>query len=74
MSRANRICENKSNCNIYLWCKEKKTDIILNYINDNTQDFIKNKVFIYNTENKIIDKYIIKNTNKNKNYARESEN
>ena len=61
MCRANRICENKFNCNIYLWCKEKKTDIILNYINDNTHDFIKNKVFIYNTENKIIDKYVIDN-------------
>jgi type I site-specific restriction endonuclease len=61
MCRANRICENKSNCNIYLWCKEKKTDEILNYINNNTQDFIENKVFIYNTENKIIEKYVIKN-------------
>jgi len=64
MCRANRICENKSNCNIYLWCKEKKTDEILNYINNNTQEFIKNKVFIYNTENKIIEKYIIKNSEK----------
>jgi hypothetical protein len=65
MCRANRITENKSNCNIYLWYKEKKTNEILNYINDNTQDFIQNKVFIYNTENKIIEKYIIKNNNNN---------
>lgn len=62
MSRANRITENKYNCNIYLWCKEKKTNEILNYINDNTQEFIKNKVFIYNTKNKI-EKYLIKNDN-----------
>ena len=59
MCRANRITENKTNCNIYLWCNEKKTDIILNYINENTQEFIKNKVYIYNTKNRIINKYII---------------
>ena len=59
MCRANRITENKINCNIYLWCNEKKTDIILNYINENTQGFIKNKVFIFNTKNRIINKYII---------------
>jgi phage anti-repressor protein len=52
--------DNKSNCNIYLWCKEKKTELILNYIYENTDGFIKDKVFIYNTKNKIINKYGIK--------------
>jgi len=59
MCRANRIIENKNNCNIYLWCKEKKADIILNYIFENTNEFIKDKVFIYNTEKKIIGKHIM---------------
>jgi len=67
MCRANRISENKTNCNIYLWCNEKKTDNILNYINENTQDFIKNKVYIYNTKNRIIDKYIINKSIENNN-------
>ena len=60
LCRANRIINNKINCNIYLWCKEKKTDIILDYIYNNTNGFIKDKVFIYNTSNKNIKKYIIK--------------
>lgn len=59
MCRANRILNTKTNCNIYLWCKEKKADNILNYIYNNTDGFIKDKVFIYNTTNKIIQKYII---------------
>jgi superfamily II DNA or RNA helicase len=67
MCRANRIIKNKNNCNIYLWCNEKKTDMILDYINDNTQEYIKNKVFIYNTENRIIKKYIIKKMSENNN-------
>jgi len=67
MCRANRIIDNKNNCNIYLWCKEKKTDLILDYINNNTQEFIKNKVFIFNTENRIIEKYIIKKSTENNN-------
>jgi superfamily II DNA or RNA helicase len=67
MCRANRIINNKNNCNIYLWCKEKKTEQILDYINSNTQEFIKNKVFIYNTENKIIEKYVVKISNQNNN-------
>jgi hypothetical protein len=60
MCRSNRITDNKSNCNIYLWCKEKKTDIILNYIFENTDGFIKDKVFIYNTNKQLIEKHIIK--------------
>jgi superfamily II DNA or RNA helicase len=63
MCRANRILDNKTNCNIYLWCREKKADHILDYIYNNTNGFIKDKVFIYNTTNKIIQKYIIKEDN-----------
>jgi hypothetical protein len=63
MCRANRILNNKTSCNIYLWCKEKKTDIILEYIYDNTDGFIKDKVFIYNTSHKIINKHIIEKEN-----------
>ena len=57
MSRANRIINGKNMCNIYLWCREKKTNIVLDYINENTQEFIKNKIFVFNTENKIILKH-----------------
>jgi superfamily II DNA or RNA helicase len=63
MCRANRIIGNKNNCNIYLWCKEKKTELILEYINNNTQSFIKNKIFIFNTQNRIIEKYTTKKLN-----------
>ena len=63
MCRANRITETKKNSNIYLWCNNKKTDKILDYIYDNTYGFIKNKVFIFNTETKIIKNYIIKKDN-----------
>jgi superfamily II DNA or RNA helicase len=63
MCRANRILNNKTNCNIYLWCKEKKTDMILDYIYNNTGGFIKDKVFIYNTANKQIEKHIINKDN-----------
>lgn len=61
MCRANRIIENKTNSNIYLWCKENKADIILDFIFENTNEFIKDKVFIYNTETKIIIKKLIIN-------------
>jgi superfamily II DNA or RNA helicase/phage anti-repressor protein len=57
MCRANRILDNKTACNIYLWCKEEKTKLILDYINENTQGFIKNKVYIYNTGKRLIEKH-----------------
>ena len=57
MCRANRMLDNKNTCNIYLWCTEKKTNLILDYINQNTQGFIKNKVYTYNTEKKLIEKH-----------------
>jgi superfamily II DNA or RNA helicase len=59
MCRANRILNNKTNCNIYLWCKEEKTRIILDYIYNNTNGFIKDKVYIHNTETKNIQKHEI---------------
>ena len=31
----------------------------MDYINENTQEFIKNKIFVFNTENKIISKHDI---------------
>ena len=65
MCRANRIINNKINCNIYLWCKEKKTKIILDYIYTNTNGFIKDKVFIFNTSNRHVEKYIIKKEENN---------
>ena len=54
MCRANRILNNKSSCNIYLWCNEKKTDKVLEYIYTNTNGYIKDKVYIYNIINKMI--------------------
>jgi superfamily II DNA or RNA helicase/phage anti-repressor protein len=62
MCRANRITENKSVCNIYLWCTEKKTEHVLEYIFENTKGFTKDKVFIYNTENKMVKKLNIANS------------
>ena len=41
--------------------------MILNYINDNTQEFIKDKVFVFNTGNIIMKKHIIKNSNESEN-------
>ena len=61
MCRANRILDNKLNCNIYLWCSEKKTDKVLEYIYTNTSGYIKDKVYIYNTHNKTIINYKINN-------------
>jgi hypothetical protein len=63
MCRSNRITENKSNCNIYLWCTQNKADIILNHIFENTNGFIKDKVFIYNTNKQLIEKHNIKKSN-----------
>ena len=69
--RANRILPNKTKCNIYLWCNEKTTTNILKYIYINTDDYVKNKIFTFNTQNKIITKYNKKNINKdiNKNIS-----
>ena len=45
MCRANRIYKNKTKCNIYLWCSEKKTNIILDYLFMKTNGCIENKIY-----------------------------
>jgi superfamily II DNA or RNA helicase len=45
MCRANRIYKFKTECNIYLWCTEKKTQIIFDYLFDKMANFITNKIF-----------------------------
>lgn len=44
MCRANRITNTKDKSDIYMWCREKKTEGIIQYISNNTMDCIKNKV------------------------------
>ena len=56
MCRANRIYKNKTECNIYLWCREQKTQIIINYLFDKIDGDIKNNI-IDNTY-----KYVVKNS------------
>ena len=51
MSRANRILDDKINCKIYLWCSEKKTEKIINYINEQTNEELKDKIYKYNFTN-----------------------
>ena len=48
MCRANRIYQNKTECNVYLWCSEKKTEKILNYLFVKTDQCIENKIFKIN--------------------------
>jgi len=52
MCRANRIYLNKTSCNIYLWCSEKKTNDILNYLFVKTDNCIRNKIYKINNNNK----------------------
>jgi superfamily II DNA or RNA helicase len=53
VSRCNRIMEEKNESKVYLWCSEKKTEKILNYINEKTNGELNKKVYKYNiTENK----------------------
>jgi superfamily II DNA or RNA helicase/phage anti-repressor protein len=58
MSRSNRIFENKKECRIYLWCSEKMTMPILNYINDKTNNEIVNKIYKYTFNNESTKKYV----------------
>ena len=44
MCRANRITENKTKCQIFLWCNKNKTNKILEYLSENTNGIIDNKV------------------------------
>ena len=63
MCRANRIMSNKNVCNIYLWCTIRYTNKIIDYIFNNIGDYVKNKIFIYSTNN-TIKQYKIKIQNK----------
>ena len=56
MCRANRIYLDKTECNVYLWCSEKKTEKILNYLFMKTDRCMENKIFKINnnTRNKIV--------------------
>ena len=57
MCRANRITEHKKECSIYMWCRESKIDDVLDYLYTNTEGYVKNKIYIYNTNNKNVEKY-----------------
>ena len=64
MCRANRIYKNKIKCNIYLWCREQKTQIIINYLFDKIDGDIKNNI-IDNTYKYVVkNSIIVNNTNK----------
>ena len=52
MCRANRIYQNKTECNVYLWCSEKKMNKVLNYLFLKTDNCIKNKIFKINNNMK----------------------
>jgi hypothetical protein len=51
--------ENKNECNIYLWCSEKKRDKIIKYIYDKMDGYIRNKVIINDVNNNTMCKYEI---------------
>jgi superfamily II DNA or RNA helicase len=71
MCRANRIYNDKTECNIYMWCSEEKTQQIINYLFEKTDDYfvfkikqIKNKIdigklVIEKTENNLINTKLI---------------
>jgi superfamily II DNA or RNA helicase/prophage antirepressor-like protein len=63
MSRANRIYLSKIECKIYMYCSENKINKILNYINKNTNNELKDKIYkikIVNTNKPIEIKQNIK--------------
>jgi hypothetical protein len=62
MCRANRIYKNKTDCNIYLWCSEKKTTKILDYLFTKTNGCIENK--IYKINNNIKNEILYDSSNK----------
>jgi superfamily II DNA or RNA helicase len=65
MCRSNRIYDDKTECNIYLWCTENKINKIMEYMFIKTNDFFKNKIYqIINK--KIIRKEILNEINQNK--------
>ena len=54
MCRANRITENKTKCQIFLWCSKRKTNKILEYLSNNTNGVIDDKVIKLNINNMIM--------------------
>jgi hypothetical protein len=68
MSRANRICLTKTECQIYMYCNEKKISKVLDYINANTNNELKDKIYKIRFDNNIPNeskfKYISLNSNK----------
>jgi hypothetical protein len=67
MCRANRIYKNKTFCNIYLWCNEKKTNKILNYLFEKTDMTIKNKINKISTKDLKEEHCELKSVNNNQN-------
>ena len=61
MCRANRITENKTKCQIFLWCTKRKTNKILEYLSDNTNGIINDKVIRFKTNDMNIVKLCIYN-------------
>ena len=54
MCRANRITKNKTKCQIFLWCSKRKTNKILEYLSNNTNGVIDDKVIKLNINNMIM--------------------
>jgi phage anti-repressor protein len=52
MSRANRICLTKTECQIYMYCNEKKISKVLDYINTNTNNELCDKIYKIRFDNK----------------------
>lgn len=63
MCRANRITDSKKDCSIYMWCRESKIDVVFDYLYTNTEGYVKDKIYIYNTGNKNVEKYDTLNKN-----------
>ena len=63
MCRANRIIKNKTKCQVFLWCNKNKTKKIFEYLSDNMNGVINDKVIkfrIKKNDKIIVDKSIIK--------------
>lgn len=73
MCRCNRITETKNSCNMYLWTSEKNANEVLKYISNNTNEYTRDKINIYNPIDNMKkrgdkgNENIIENDNKNRN-------
>jgi superfamily II DNA or RNA helicase len=70
MSRANRIYQTKTECRIYMYCGEKKINKVLDYINANTNNELKDKIYkirFYQREKTVETKYTYNRSNENYN-------